>query len=104
LSAPILRGVAWRICNKSSDAQNKGCSVNAIVSHFTSRRTELASMSDDLLFKGLLTVSVPPACARSCGTLLAAEFQNLYGMEVATVLCTPPVIISASPALNSVNM
>jgi hypothetical protein len=61
-------------------------------------------MSDDLLFKSLSTVSVPPACARSHGTLLAAEFQNLYGLEVATALRTPPVIISASPALDSVNM
>ncbi|KAG1851903.1 hypothetical protein F4604DRAFT_1806246 [Suillus subluteus] len=53
-------------------------------------------MSDDILFKSLLTASVPPARTRSRGTLLVAEFQNLYGLEVATALRTPP-IISASP-------
>ncbi|KAG1863127.1 hypothetical protein F4604DRAFT_1785458 [Suillus subluteus] len=99
LSAPVLRGVAWRIGIKRSDTRNKERSVDAIVSHFASRRTELASISDDILFKSLLTASVPPACTRSRGTLLAAEFQNLYGLEVATALHTPP-IISASPALD----
>ncbi|KAG1863882.1 hypothetical protein F4604DRAFT_2028772 [Suillus subluteus] len=103
LSAPVLRGVARRIVTKSSDARNKECSVDAIVSHFASRHTELASMSDDILFKSLLTASVPPACTRSRGTLLAAEFQNLYGPEVATALRTPPVI-SSSPALDSAAM
>ncbi|KAG1854292.1 hypothetical protein F4604DRAFT_1686129 [Suillus subluteus] len=43
-------------------------------------------MSDDILFKSLLTASVPPACARSRGTLFAAEFQNLYGLNLATAL------------------
>ncbi|KAG1883069.1 hypothetical protein F4604DRAFT_1740639 [Suillus subluteus] len=99
LSAPVLRGVARRIGTKRSDARNKERSVDAIVSHFASRRTELASISDDILFKSLLTASVPPACTRSRGTLLVAEFQNLYGLEVATALRTPP-IISASPALD----
>ncbi|KAG1863776.1 hypothetical protein F4604DRAFT_1784930 [Suillus subluteus] len=56
-------------------------------------------MSDDIFFKSLLTTSVPPARTRSRGTLLVAEFQNLYGLEVATALRTPP-IISASPALD----
>ncbi|KAG1864828.1 hypothetical protein F4604DRAFT_1905289 [Suillus subluteus] len=46
--------------------------------------------------ESLLTASVPPACTRSRGTLLAAEFQNLYGLKVATALRTPPVI-SAPP-------
>ncbi|KAG1836075.1 hypothetical protein DFJ58DRAFT_749929 [Suillus subalutaceus] len=86
LSAPVLRGVARRIGTKRSDARNKERSVDAIVSHFASRRTELASMSDDILFKSLLTASVPPACTRSRGTLLAAEFQNLYGLNLATTL------------------
>ncbi|KAG1817473.1 hypothetical protein DFJ58DRAFT_833431 [Suillus subalutaceus] len=86
LSAPVLRGVVRRIGTKRSDARNKERSVDAIVSHFASRRTELASMSDDILFKSLLTASVPPACTRSRGTLLAAEFQNLYGLNLATTL------------------
>ncbi|KAG1903712.1 uncharacterized protein F5891DRAFT_1276393, partial [Suillus fuscotomentosus] len=57
-------------------------------------------MSDDILVKSLLTAPVPPACRRTWGTLLAAEFQNLYGPEVATALHTPPVI-SASLAIDS---
>ncbi|KAG1873620.1 hypothetical protein DFJ58DRAFT_759273 [Suillus subalutaceus] len=97
LSAPVLRGVARRIGTKRSDARNKERSVDAIVSHFASRRTELASMSDDILFKSLLTASVPPACTRSRGTLLAAEFQNLYGLNLATTLVGTPPIISAPP-------
>ncbi|KAG1847164.1 hypothetical protein DFJ58DRAFT_798273 [Suillus subalutaceus] len=39
-----------------------------------------------VLFKILLTASVPPACTRSRGTLLAAEFQNLYGLNLATAV------------------
>ncbi|KAG1905577.1 uncharacterized protein F5891DRAFT_1170541 [Suillus fuscotomentosus] len=57
-------------------------------------------MSDDILVKSLLTAPVPPACRRTRGTLLAAEFQKLYGPEVATALHTPPVI-SASLAIDS---
>ncbi|KAG1755667.1 hypothetical protein EDB19DRAFT_422258 [Suillus lakei] len=57
-------------------------------------------MSDDILFTSLLTAPVPPACTRTRGTLLAAEFQKLYGPEVATALHTPP-IISASLTINS---
>ncbi|KAG1860298.1 hypothetical protein DFJ58DRAFT_744495 [Suillus subalutaceus] len=48
--------------------------------------------------ESLLTASVPPACTRSRGTLIAAEFQNLYGLEVAAALRTPPVI--SAPPLN----
>ncbi|KAG1737048.1 hypothetical protein EDB19DRAFT_1910051 [Suillus lakei] len=49
------------------------------------------------------TVPVPPGCTATRGTLLAAEFHNLYGPEVATALRTPPVI-SVSLAIDSAAM
>jgi hypothetical protein len=55
LSALILCGVAWRMDTKRFDVQNKESSVDAIVSHFASQCTELASILVDTLFKGLLT-------------------------------------------------
>ncbi|KAG2151189.1 uncharacterized protein EDB93DRAFT_300919 [Suillus bovinus] len=66
-------------------------------------RTKFSSMSDDILFESLSTVPVPPGCATTRGTLLAAEFHNLYGPEVATALRTPPVI-SVSLAIDSAAM
>ncbi|KAG1779785.1 hypothetical protein EV702DRAFT_1086513 [Suillus placidus] len=69
------------------------------MSHFSTNHTKFTGMLDDVLFKSLLMAPVPPACTTWC-TLLAAEFQNLYGPEVATALRTPPVI-SASLVIDS---
>ncbi|KAG1856718.1 hypothetical protein F4604DRAFT_1797451 [Suillus subluteus] len=84
LSCVVLHGVL--VLKDPTREIKNAVTVDGIVSHFASRRTELASMSDDILFKSLLTASVPPACTRSRGTLLAAEFQNLYGLNLATTL------------------
>ncbi|KAG1859036.1 hypothetical protein DFJ58DRAFT_726492 [Suillus subalutaceus] len=69
--------------------------IKKIASHFASRRTELASMSDAYPLRESLDRISP---TKSRGTLLAAEFQTLYGSDVATSPRTPPVI-SASHAL-----
>ncbi|KAG1876645.1 hypothetical protein DFJ58DRAFT_909863 [Suillus subalutaceus] len=54
--------------------------------------------------ESLLTASVPPAQDHG-GTLLAAEFQNLYGFEVATALrylpALDPAAVQASKAMSS---
>ncbi|KAG1812145.1 uncharacterized protein BJ212DRAFT_1301667 [Suillus subaureus] len=82
------------------ELRDQGRGVNMIMSHFTCKRTELASMLDDIFFKGLLAAPVPPACTRIRSTLLTAELRNLYGPGVATALQTPPVV-SASLATDS---
>jgi hypothetical protein len=90
LLRPVLIAVARLVADRKSLARIKDNGVEAILTHFCRQRTMLSAMCTDDLFDHLSSRSVPLGCARSRSTVLAAEFQALYGETLASALRTPP--------------
>jgi len=90
LSRPELIAAARLIADRKSVARKKDNCVKVILNHFCNRRAMLSAMNTDDLLDHLSSRSVPLGCTRFRTTVLAAEFQALYGESLASVLRTPP--------------
>jgi len=64
--------------------------AEVILTHFCRQQSMLSAMHTDVLLDHLSSRSVPLGCARFRSTILAAEFQALYGGTLASALRTPP--------------
>ena len=90
LSRPELIAAARLIADGKSVTRNKDNCVKAILNHFCNRWAMLTAMDTDDLLDHLSSRSVPLGCTRFRSTILAAEFQALYGESLASALRTPP--------------
>jgi hypothetical protein len=90
LPRSVLIATARLIADGKSPPRIKDNCVEVILTHFCHQRTMLSAMYTDVLLDHLSSRSVPLGCARFRSTILAAEFQALYGETLASALRTPP--------------
>ncbi|KAG1834029.1 hypothetical protein F4604DRAFT_1963829 [Suillus subluteus] len=95
LSAAILSSAVRLLCGRRClvPRYKNGC-VDFIMRDLSARKTQLSSLTHEDLLDQLSSTAVPIGCPRTRSTVLAAEFEKLYGEQVAIALRAPPEVVA----------